>query len=89
MLLFGVVVQIPSLLHAQLHQLQPNSLVRVRCMVQDMLEPEYFMGAYETAQSHQLVCGFYQDAAASEVRVLYSRSWKRSNRKQQTGGHRL
>jgi len=27
--------------------MKPNSLVKFRCMVQDMFDPEFFMGVYE------------------------------------------
>lgn len=28
--------------------MKPNSLVRFRCMIQDMFEPEYYLSRYET-----------------------------------------
>lgn len=31
-----------------LHYLKPNSLVKFRCLIQDMFDPEFFMGVYET-----------------------------------------
>ncbi|MCI4376333.1 hypothetical protein PGIGA_G00187250 [Pangasianodon gigas] len=39
---------VPSLNDVPLHYLKPNSLVKFRCMVQDMFDPEFFMGVYET-----------------------------------------
>lgn len=43
-----VVMQIPSLNDVPLHYLKPNSLVKFRCLIQDMFDPEFFMGVYET-----------------------------------------
>uniref|UniRef100_A0A671PJ13 Mini-chromosome maintenance complex-binding protein n=1 Tax=Sinocyclocheilus anshuiensis TaxID=1608454 RepID=A0A671PJ13_9TELE len=39
---------VPSLNDVPLYYLKPNSLVKFRCMVQDMFDPEFFMGVYET-----------------------------------------
>ncbi|CAM4707650.1 unnamed protein product [Lepidochelys kempii] len=39
---------VPSLNDVPLHYLKPNSLVKFRCMVQDMFDPEFYMGVYET-----------------------------------------
>uniref|UniRef100_A0A6Q2YBZ9 Mini-chromosome maintenance complex-binding protein n=1 Tax=Esox lucius TaxID=8010 RepID=A0A6Q2YBZ9_ESOLU len=39
---------IPSLNDVPLHYLKPNSLVKFRCLVQDMFDPEFYMGVYET-----------------------------------------
>ncbi|KAK1791747.1 hypothetical protein P4O66_013727 [Electrophorus voltai] len=56
---------VPSLNDVPLHYLKPNSLVKFRCMVQDMFDPEFFMGAYETVDpstnSKELRCGKYKD----------------------------
>ena len=38
----------PSLNDVPLHYLKPNSLVKFRCLIQDMFDPEFYMGAYET-----------------------------------------
>lgn len=50
--------QVPSLNDVPLHYLKPNSLVKFRCMVQDMFDPEFFMGVYETndPKSNSKVC---------------------------------
>lgn len=37
---------VPSLNDKQIHELQPNSLVRFRCMVQDTFDNEFFMETY-------------------------------------------
>lgn len=41
-------VQVPSLNDVPLHYLKPNSLVKFRCLIQDMFDPEFYMGVYET-----------------------------------------
>ncbi|XP_058651850.1 mini-chromosome maintenance complex-binding protein isoform X1 [Onychostoma macrolepis] len=56
---------VPSLNDVPLHYLKPNSLVKFRCMIQDMFDPEFFMGVYEmndpTSNSKQVKCGKYKD----------------------------
>ncbi|XP_072280818.1 mini-chromosome maintenance complex-binding protein isoform X2 [Pyxicephalus adspersus] len=58
---------VPSLNDVPLHYLKPNSLVRFRCMVQDMFDPEYYMGVYETLDhsnnARALHLGKYRDVA--------------------------
>ncbi|XP_040217398.1 mini-chromosome maintenance complex-binding protein isoform X1 [Rana temporaria] len=58
---------VPSLNDVPLHYLKPNSLVRFRCMVQDMFDPEYYMGVYETVDrsnnARALHLGKYRDVA--------------------------
>lgn len=58
---------VPSLNDVPLHYLKPNSLVKFRCMVQDMFDPEFYMGSYETlelnAKSKILRFGKYKDVA--------------------------
>uniref|UniRef100_A0A3Q2CGN7 Mini-chromosome maintenance complex-binding protein n=1 Tax=Cyprinodon variegatus TaxID=28743 RepID=A0A3Q2CGN7_CYPVA len=39
---------VPSLNDVPLHYLKPNSLVKFRCLIQDMFDPEFYMGVYET-----------------------------------------
>lgn len=34
-----------------LHYLKPNSLVKFRCMIQDMFDPEFYMNIYETVDT--------------------------------------
>lgn len=43
-----ILVQVPSLNDVPLHYLKPNSLVKFRCLIQDMFDPEFYMGVYET-----------------------------------------
>lgn len=40
-------VKVPSLNDVPLHYLKPNSLVKFRCLIQDMFDPEFYMGTYE------------------------------------------
>lgn len=37
--------QIPSLNEVPLHEIKPNSLVRYRCMIQDVFNPVYYTNA--------------------------------------------
>lgn len=46
-----VLSQVPSLNDVPLHYLKPNSLVKFRCLIQDMFDPEFYMGVYETVDS--------------------------------------
>ncbi|KAL8187260.1 UNVERIFIED_CONTAM: hypothetical protein K2H54_041991 [Gekko kuhli] len=43
---------VPSLNDVPLHYLKPNSLVKFRCMIQDMFDPEFYMNIYETVDTH-------------------------------------
>ncbi|OCT71317.1 hypothetical protein XELAEV_18034296mg [Xenopus laevis] len=60
---------VPCLNDVPLHYLKPNSLVRFRCMVQDMFDPEFYMGVYETVDTNTsarvLHFGKYRDLAES------------------------
>ncbi|CAL1578388.1 unnamed protein product [Knipowitschia caucasica] len=62
---------IPSLNDVPLHYLKPNSLVKFRCMIQDMFDPEFYMGVYETTdpstKAKVLKCGKYRDVADSGI----------------------
>ncbi|XP_067382817.1 mini-chromosome maintenance complex-binding protein [Channa argus] len=56
---------VPSLNNVPLHYLKPNSLVKFRCLIQDMFDPEFYMGVYETidpsTKAKVLCCGKYKD----------------------------
>ncbi|XP_074089619.1 mini-chromosome maintenance complex-binding protein isoform X1 [Macrotis lagotis] len=58
---------VPSLNDVPLHYLKPNSFVKFRCMVQDMFDPEFYMGVYETldpnTKARVLHFGKYRDIA--------------------------
>lgn len=62
---------IPSLNDVPLHYLKPNCLVKFRCLIQDMFDPEFYMGVYETAEpstkTKVLKCGKYKDVADSGI----------------------
>lgn len=62
---------VPSLNDVPLHYLKPNSLVKFRCFIQDMFDPEFYMGAYETVdpstQARTLRCGKYKDVTECGV----------------------
>ncbi|XP_077469196.1 mini-chromosome maintenance complex-binding protein [Stigmatopora argus] len=54
-----------------LHYLKPDSLVKFRCLIQDMFDPEFYMGVYETidpsSAAKVLRCGKYKDVAECGV----------------------
>ncbi|NWW85465.1 MCMBP protein, partial [Rhynochetos jubatus] len=58
---------VPSLNDVPVHYLKPNSLVKFRCMVQDMFDPEFYTGVYETVDPNTnarvLHFGKYRDVA--------------------------
>ncbi|MEJ1273765.1 minichromosome maintenance complex binding protein [Cricetulus griseus] len=58
---------VPSLNEVPLHYLKPNSFVKFRCMIQDMFDPEFYMGVYETVnqttKARVLHFGKYRDVA--------------------------
>ncbi|KAF6725600.1 Mini-chromosome maintenance complex-binding protein [Oryzias melastigma] len=62
---------VPSLNDVPLHYLKPNSLVKFRCFIQDMFDPEFYMGAYEAVDgathSKMLRCGKYRDVTECGV----------------------
>ncbi|XP_042719494.1 mini-chromosome maintenance complex-binding protein [Lagopus leucura] len=84
---------VPSLNDVPVHYLKPNSLVKFRCMVQDMFDPEFYMGVYETVDPNTnarvLHFGKYRDVAecggnqdsASQARVSPSTSYTPSRHK--------
>ncbi|XP_029961871.1 mini-chromosome maintenance complex-binding protein [Salarias fasciatus] len=62
---------VPSLNDVPLHYLKPNSLVKFRCFIQDMFDPEFYMSAYETVdpstKAKALRCGKYRDVTECGV----------------------
>lgn len=62
---------IPALNDVPLHYLKPNCLVKFRCLIQDMFDPEFYMGVYETTEpstkNKVLKCGKYKDVADSGI----------------------
>ncbi|XP_072293289.1 mini-chromosome maintenance complex-binding protein [Eucyclogobius newberryi] len=62
---------VPSLNDIPLHYLKPNSLVKFRCLIQDMFDPEFYLGVYETTdpstKAKVLKCGKYRDVADSGI----------------------
>ncbi|KAJ8361343.1 hypothetical protein SKAU_G00178680 [Synaphobranchus kaupii] len=64
---------VPSLNDVPLHYLKPNGLVKFRCLVQDMFDPEFYMGTYKhldsASQSNVLKFGKYKDIAECGVEV--------------------
>ncbi|XP_059214724.1 mini-chromosome maintenance complex-binding protein isoform X2 [Centropristis striata] len=62
---------VPSLNDVPLHYLKPNSLVKFRCLIQDMFDPEYYMGVYEAVDPSTKAkvqrCGKYKDVTDCAV----------------------
>ncbi|XP_034754577.1 mini-chromosome maintenance complex-binding protein [Etheostoma cragini] len=62
---------VPSLNDVPLHYLKPNSLVKFRCLIQDMFDPEFYMGVYEAVdpptKAKVLRCGKYKDVTECGV----------------------
>uniref|UniRef100_A0A671NSU9 Mini-chromosome maintenance complex-binding protein n=1 Tax=Sinocyclocheilus anshuiensis TaxID=1608454 RepID=A0A671NSU9_9TELE len=80
---FFWVFQVPSLNDVPLHYLKPNSLVKFRCMVQDMFDPEFFMGVYEMndpTSNSKVKCGKYKDITEGGQVDFNSRSTVTSER---------
>ncbi|CAM4583757.1 unnamed protein product [Lepidochelys olivacea] len=69
---------VPSLNDVPLHYLKPNSLVKFRCMVQDMFDPEFYMGVYETIDPNTKT---RLNVGASQARVSPSTSYTPSRHK--------
>jgi hypothetical protein len=59
--------RIPSINDTAVENLKPNSLVKFRCMVQDMFGPEYYLSEYETVSKRsgqsEMRSGLYRDMA--------------------------
>ncbi|CAM5157387.1 unnamed protein product [Natator depressus] len=70
---------VPSLNDVPLHYLKPNSLVKFRCMVQDMFDPEFYMGVYETIDPNTKTRVLH--FVASQARVSPSTSYTPSRHK--------
>ncbi|NWZ92657.1 MCMBP protein, partial [Nesospiza acunhae] len=71
---------VPSLNDVPVHYLKPNSLVKFRCMVQDMFDPEFYMGVYETVDPNTnarvLHFGKYRDVAECGVSSINYMNYK-------------
>ncbi|XP_077113998.1 mini-chromosome maintenance complex-binding protein isoform X2 [Ranitomeya variabilis] len=56
---------VPSLNAVPLHYVRPGGLLHFRCMIQDMFDPEFYMGVYETVDrgtsARSLHLGKYRD----------------------------
>ena len=60
--------KVQSLNEKSLDHIKPNTLVRFRCMIQDMFEPEYYLSRYETINTRsgakETNLGLYRDVAS-------------------------
>jgi len=59
-----------------LEKLVSGSLVRYRCMVQDLFDPEFFLSTYEIhnvedATNRRVCCSLYRDIINCEVKICY------------------
>jgi len=66
--------QIPSLNDVPVQNLISGSLVRFRCMVQDMFDPEFFLSTCEISNIDNLAkrrvcCSLYRDVINCEVKT--------------------
>lgn len=68
---YDIYLQIPSLNDIPSHELPMGSLVHFRCMIQDMFDPEFFLGRYTVHSvktgGQKLCCGLYRDILTSVV----------------------
>jgi len=70
-------MQIPSLNDVPVQNLVSGSLVRYRCMVQDLFDPEFFLSIYEIhnvedSAKRRTCCSLYRDVINCEVKACYS-----------------
>ena len=69
-----VPASIPSLNDTHIDRLQPGSLVRYRCMIQDVRDPEYYMGLYQhtdvTSGETVVTTAKYRDAVPSHSQTM-------------------
>ena len=66
-------LQVPSLNEVAHHHLRNHTLVRFRCMIQDMFDPEYYLGVFEVKKSNgdtALRCGMFRDTVECKVTWL-------------------
>ncbi|KAL6101481.1 mcmbp [Pungitius sinensis] len=70
---------VPSLNDVPLHYLKPNSLVKFRCLIQDMFDTEFYMGVYEavnpSTNDKVVHCGKYKDVTESGVDLNSENIW--------------
>ncbi|EMP31682.1 Mini-chromosome maintenance complex-binding protein [Chelonia mydas] len=84
---------VPSLNDVPLHYLKPNSLVKFRCMVQDMFDPEFYMGVYETidpnTKTRVLHFGKYRDVAEWNIGDIHGCGEPKRLETEASAGHQL
>lgn len=63
-------MKVPSLNDVASHDLQSGSLVRFRCMIQDMFDPEFCLSRFTIQQKangdKRICCGLFRDIISSE-----------------------
>lgn len=69
-------LQVPSINNCALHQVAADSLVRYRCMVQDMFDPELYLARFKVTsrKTGQAVMrsGRYRDIATCAVSTAFT-----------------
>ena len=63
--------QIPSLNNVPLDEIRTGTLVKYRCMVQDVFDPQFCLGAYNVVNAKtretKVECGAFRDFPALQV----------------------
>ena len=71
-----ILLQVPSINSCALHQVAADSLVRYRCMVQDMFDPELYLARFKVTsrKTGQAVMrsGRYRDIATCAVSTAFT-----------------
>ena len=66
-------LQLPSVNSTPLDQLQSGCVVKYRCMVQDVFDPQYFVGRYSVTNKDsghtRIECGSFRDVPLIGVRT--------------------
>jgi len=75
-----IVTQIPSVNDVPVQRLVSGSLVRYRCMVQDLFDPEFFLSTYEIHDvddpaKRRVCCSLYRDVINCEVKIYSIILW--------------
>ena len=69
---FSPFLQLPSVNSTPLDQLSSGSVVKYRCMVQDVFDPQYFAGRYSVTNNNtgltRIECGSFRDVPQIGVR---------------------
>ena len=69
-------MQVPSVNDVPLQNLVSGSLVRYRCMIQDLFDPEFFLSTYEVHNvddpaKRRICSSLYRDVVNCEVKACH------------------